>query len=66
MSETLASLESAEKCRKCSLGLDVGAAAMNGRKCSWERREGDTREREREREKDVSVRGTREISQALH
>jgi len=54
MSETLASLESAEKCRKCSLGLAVGAAAMNGRKCPWERRERDTEE-ERERETSVCV-----------
>jgi hypothetical protein len=63
MSATLASLEPAKKCRNYRLGLDVGAAAMNGRKCSWERRE---RDRERERERDVIVRGKREISQALH
>jgi len=45
MTETLASLEPVEKFRNCRLGLDVGAATMNGRKCSWGRRE---RDRERE------------------
>ena len=48
MAETLASLVPAEECRNSRFGLDVGAAAMNGRNCSWERRERD-RERERER-----------------